>query len=160
VPQWVPDPNPDPAVELERVVLERLKIAAAASVTREVLAGAGVRVVADHLTQQLMVKLESYVLAEHLADTTDTRTVQVPATALDHLKRDHPHAFAWWQRWVWLARPPRMAAITLTTTWTDRAAYPHARLALPPHPKLGPVVLWRTALSHLEDTRWDDPNPA
>jgi hypothetical protein len=114
---------------------------------------ADLTVVADHLSDMLVVKLQTYVLTEHLADHTQARTTLVPAGWLDHLKRDHPDAARRWSRWVWRLAPPTMRPIVLTVTWTDRAAYPQATLRLPPNPKLGPVVLWRTATSHLEADR-------
>jgi hypothetical protein len=151
MPAWVPDADPSPMMELERVVLERLQVAAQTAVTRQLLASADLRMVGDQIADMLMVRLSSYVLAEHLADHTQTSTLHVPASWWDHLKISLPWGLEhWWNRWMWRLAPARYHARILTVTWTDRAVYPHANLPLPDR-RLGPVVFWRTATTHLED---------
>jgi hypothetical protein len=152
---WDPGPAAQPGdtlpMQLERVVLNRIKVAAQAAVTRRVLEDADLQMVGDHLTDTLLVKLTSFVLAEHLASHTETATVRWPATSYDAWVYEHPRAYSWISRYIWRLPPARQASRTLVTTWTEQAAYPYAQLRVPPDPKMGPVVLWRTSTSHLED---------
>lgn len=161
--------DPNPASQMAEPLLEWLKVKASTAVDLQVLRDAQVDVRPD-IADRLIVNLRAYVLAEHLASTTQTDTLNVPATWWDHWKIDHPWAEDWslrifWSgkgrhrprfgrwltRWLWL-RPAAYQARTLTTTWTERAIYPHATLPRA-DPRLGPAVLWRDATTHLENNR-------
>jgi len=136
----LPDPAVEgPEVELARVVLERLQVAAQAAVTGQLLRDAAVDVRAD-IADRLIVSLRSHVLAEHLASHTETATVEVPATWWDHWKADHHELAHWWSLNVRPLRPPRRVTHTLTVHWDDWAAFPHATIA---DDRLGAPVLWR-----------------
>jgi len=138
-----------PEVELERVVLERLQVAAQTAVTGEVLRDAAVDVRAD-LADRLIVSLRSHVLAEHLASHTETATVQVPATWWDHWKADHHELAHWWSRHVRPLAPPRRLTHTLTVHWDDWATFPSSTIAFDDD-RLGPVVFLRQSRRS-----WDD----
>jgi hypothetical protein len=142
------DQSLDDPVALKRVVLERLAVACQQSVDVQVLRDAQVDVRRD-LADRLIVSLRSYVLAEQLASHTETASMRLPATWWDHWKLTHPRAARRWSRWVWQLAPPCMDTRTLTCTWDDRAVYPHTQLP-PPDRRLGAVVFWRTAHSHLD----------
>src|SRR6266567_2486695 len=93
----------DQALDLESVALERLQVAAQATLTPQVLADAKLDVI-RYTADQLLMRLESYVLAQHLADHTETATVRVPASWWDHWKDAHPRVLAWSVRMCWTGK--------------------------------------------------------
>jgi hypothetical protein len=164
---WSPDRFSDPTdrqVKLTSLVLERLRVAAAQSVTPQLLADADLELTADMLVGRLTYHLTTYLLAERLASHTESATDQIPASWWDHWKHDHPRVLDWslrlfWAgpglsrprfgrtltRWLWL-RPPGYQTRTLTVTWTDWATYPQATIPLDDPtfgPLLGKPVAWR-----------------
>lgn len=96
----------------------------------------------DDIAGQLVYKLTAEVLAERLETGRFERTVRVPATWWEHLKRDH--APAWFTRRF----PVRYTPLTLAVDLSRWATYPHATVPLP---GLGPPVVVDNLSS---DVRW------
>jgi len=139
--------NADPSArdfdaKFRTVTLERLRIAAQATLSRQVLADAQFDLV-RYTGDQLIAKLESYVLAQHLADTTETTKVWVPRSWWDHWKVDHPRLCGVLGHLPWFHPTPRYTAHRLTVTWHEYNAFPHNTIAFPKG--LGSPVLWRTS---------------
>ena len=97
----------------------------------------------DRERQLLHHRLTAYVLTEHLANDTQTATMDVPADWWQHTKE----AWVTWAgghrltrraaEWVKHHWPVRCETKTLTVTWKRAATRPESRL---PVNRLGPVI--------------------
>ena len=80
----------------------------------------------DQEVKTLRLRLEAYVLTEHLATLTQEVVADHHATWWDHWKDAHPR----WARRLRLA-PVRYTRITQRVTFTREALYPQAAIAVP-----------------------------
>jgi hypothetical protein len=86
----------------------------------------------DQVTQGLLVKLRTELLATQRIKHEDTYSVQVPKTWWDHLKLSLP---AWMIRWV---GKPAYGEVILTTKFAEYMSYP--RIDIVPPRTFGPAV--------------------
>lgn len=114
----------------ETVALERLRVGLDTYVTRHAV----LEVNEDALFDQIRIGLRSEVLAQRLDCRKAERVVsfEEPASAWQMFKRNH--AESWWLGWLVRRRPVRNVthrkAVSLEVE--AFAAYPDARIALPP----------------------------
>ena len=122
---------PPPEQMIEELLLERMKLAARGSITREALLdGAAVKTMVDMLTDTLLLSLETAVLG-HDRKTISWQLVEYrPDGWLQYLKRRHA------PRWILKRWPVQMKRHERTLTLPVRSLYPEA----PKPPGLGPVV--------------------
>lgn len=89
---------------------------------------------------ELMHRLEAFVLTEQLVNDTYTasKVTWEPASAWQMFKRDH--AESWWLGWLVSRRPVKQLAKTWTVEieFDRKAGYPQASIALPEFGK--PVI--------------------
>lgn len=130
-------------VSAERVALDRLRVAAQTTV------GANARLYVEEdyrFLGDLMVRLESEVLAERLVGGTYTSYghKDFPASPWQFFKQRH--AKAWWLRWLVERRPVRTERHTIRAEVevTAHRTYPESRIQIP---DLGRPVL-------IEQLRW------
>lgn len=135
-PRHVHFPPPEQMIEellleLEELLLERIKLAARGSITREALLdGAAVKTMVDMLSDTLLLSLETAVLG-HDRKTISWQLVEYrPDGWLQYLKRRHA------PRWILKRWPVQMKRHERTLTLPVRSLYPEA----PKPPGLGPVV--------------------
>lgn len=123
---------PPPEKMVTELVLDRVKVAARGYITRQALADrASAVVMLDHLADQLIVNLESFVLADD-SKTVEWRLVEYRPTGWwDYLKRRHA------PRWMLRRWPVKQTRHERILSLPVRSLYPEA----PVEPRgLGPVV--------------------
>lgn len=121
----------------ETVTLEHLQFAAVQIVSAEFAARMNLQVRRDMLTDSLLYRLTSSVLAEHLPPNVVTEThvwtFEVPASPWQAFKDQH--ATAWWLAWLVRRRPVRMSSYhrrgELTVTLDKYWSWPKARIMTP-----------------------------
>lgn len=142
------DHDTEAFVTTTRVALEQRKVVSQLVVTRE----ARLSVSPDDLTDQLALRLESYVLAEKLVGDTKTVTghLSFPSSPWQFFKQRH--AGAWWLRWLVRRRPVALDRhrYERDVIFEKYAQYPEATLHTP---ELGrPVIIEQFS----EPLRWRD----
>lgn len=117
--------------------LEQKKVAANLLVTRE----ASLRVRPDDITDNLVVQLESYVLAEKLVGDTKEVSGAIPFPTSPWQFFKHRHAGSWWLRWLVERRPVRTENHRWETSVTFERYnhYPESTLRVP---ELGRPVMF------------------
>ena len=117
----------------ERKVLTLVRAAAFGRTPKEL---ATYRVVEDPLADDLVHRLETVVLAEHVHDQQFvSEPVRVPATWWQHWKRDHA------PRWAQRRWPVRYQTFTLTVDLTRWIKYPWADIPVYPD-RLGKPIIF------------------
>jgi hypothetical protein len=136
-------------IETETLEFVKRKIASRVHVARALLEEAEIRQVMDMATEQLVMELSTYALADHL-QTLEKRVVfTFPATPWDHLKdrlaawgfkhwRERigpmltPRALlANWCTWYVTRHPIRESAKAMHVSFVEEAIFPDARLRIP-----------------------------
>lgn len=130
-PRVISSLNPDEGQVVRELVFDRLKVAAHASVTRQVLVeNARVTTAVDMLSDNLLVQLESFVIGDD-RKTVRWRLVEYrPASWWEYLKRRHA------PRWFLDRYPVKHQRHERTLSLPVRSLYPE----VPVPPGLGPVV--------------------
>lgn len=77
---------------------------------------------------ELAHRLSAYVLSDHIAADTYTRTVQWPATTWQMFKSTHEES--WWLSWLVRRRPVQMVTKRVEVTVNRFLTYPEASLAV------------------------------
>lgn len=126
-------------IDTARVTLEQRKVVASMSVSQQ----ASLHVSPDPIIGDLMLRLESYVLAEKLVGDTKevSGAIEFPSSPWQFFKQRH--AGSWWLRWLVVRRPVRLTPHRWGTavTFERYAHYPEATLRTP---ELGRPVVFET----------------
>lgn len=120
----------------DRVMLERLQVAACMELSPSVAASVSLDTTTDMLTGNLIARICAYVQAQRLVTDTATESrevvVETPATTWQMFKATH--ASSWWLGWLVHRRPVRLTAhrreVTLTATWVGYATFPDSTIVL------------------------------
>lgn len=131
------DPNPQAELNLEHGILERLRFKSNARIGAQVLHDAHIDIVEDVIRHDLLVSLETALLADRI----DTRYERHPKTWRDHFKVEHPRSVHWWSKFVWNLIVPEYEKYR----FTDYATFPYNSYVVPRTPSgtLGKVVYYR-----------------
>lgn len=138
--------HPLTAVPTQDIVLERLKVAVASQVSPALAANLTVEQHVD-IMKNLVLRIQSEVLGDKLAEDTYEQSISVPATAWDHVKRDWLPTFTRWFHWK--VRERRAVAMFRVR---DYHAFPESTMVYPP--TLGQHV--KMQMVDLEGMRWTD----
>lgn len=131
-------PVTEPSIDqFNSVVLERLKLAARATMPRYLASHLTAEEIAGEISDHFTYQLRTEILAERLKPQRATGHLTVkfeaPATWWQHFK--HRYRFTWWLRWYVKRREVRMR--TATRTGTARfdieryRAFPEASIEFP-----------------------------
>lgn len=128
---------PDAAVEFEQRILDRERVRAVTRVGSQLLHDAELKTMPDMITDSLLVRLETTVLTELVAEEVAEVDFLRPASWWEALKAEHPRLYRWW-RWPLRPLEVRHTIETRTVRWERRATFPHNERVFPR--ELGPVV--------------------
>lgn len=131
--------------DFETLTLERLKVAYMQQASSYVVRNADIRVVSDILTDQLVARLESHVMADRLEPSDGAVTFVVWASTWQHVKASLFPTFS-----RWLRRPPRKRPVRVPITAQNFTTFPTCRTDYPPD--LGRPV----RLSWVQEAYWLD----
>jgi hypothetical protein len=134
------------SVPVKDIVLERLKVGIAQQISPALAANLTVEQQVDFM-RNLVFRMQSEFLGDKLAEDAYEQSIEVPATAWDHVKQDWLPTFTRWFRWK--VRTRRAVA---TFRVRDYHAFPESTMVYPrelgQHVKLQMVDLegieWQT----------------
>ena len=120
------------------ITLEKLKIASAFALSPSVIHQMELHRAEDFITENLVYRLSSYLLADELAPVAKDFTYETWASWWQHTKHALFPTFSAWAR-----RPPKMARHTVTVEVRNWATFPQATVVYPND--LGPVRIMQQA---------------